>query len=680
MSERELRFRQVHLDFHTSPDIENVGADFDSDEFASTLARAHVNSVTCFARCHHGHIYFDTKKHPERIHPQLARRNLLAEQIEACHERGIRVPIYTTIQWDAYTADRHRDWLMIDEEGKEYGTAPLAPGFYRYLDVLHPGYRQFLRNHLQDILETLPVDGLFLDIVQPQWSAARHWLDAMDNAGLDPEDASARERFARKVLSEWKLETTDFIRQFNTDCTVFYNAGHVGPGHRPTIDAYTHYELESLPSGGWGYMHFPQTMRYARTLGRDCLGMTGKFHTSWGDFHSFKNEAALQFECFNMLALGAKCSVGDQLHPSGRIDPHTYDLIGKVYAEVEAKEPWCVCAKAVSEVGVFTPEAFPGKDAGPGRDLPAAMGAVRMLQELCAQFDLVDAERDLAAYKLLVLPDEIPVDEALEAKLKAHVAAGGALIASCRSGLKPGGDARSQGARQEVRTGAFASDLFGVELKGDAPFSPDFIVPGEKLGPDLPPTGHVMYLRGLEVEAGDGAEVLADVEIPYFNRTWRHYCPHAHTPSSGRVAYPGVVRKGSCIYFAHPVFTQYNQNAPLWCKKLVAAAVDLLLPRKLVEVEAPSSMLAALNHQPDRKRYVLHLQHYIPERRGQRFDVIEDVIPVHDVRVSVVVPGKAEAVLLVPAGEAIDFEQVDGRVGFTVPKVDGHCMVEITLG
>ena len=96
-------------------------------------------------------------------------------------------------------------------------------------------------------------------------------------------------------------------------------------------DAYTHFELESLPSGGWGYLHFPLTMRYARTLGLDCLGKTGKFHTSWGDFHSFKNAEALQYECFRMLALGAKCSIGDQLHPVGKIDPHVYDLVGSVY-------------------------------------------------------------------------------------------------------------------------------------------------------------------------------------------------------------------------------------------------------------------------------------------------------------------------------------------------------------
>ena len=74
------------------------------------------------------------------------------------------------------------------------------------------------------------------------------------------------------------------MRKQNPDCTIFYNAGHVGPCTRASRDAYTHFELESLPSGEWGYLHFPVTARYARTLGLDCMGMTGKFHTEWGDF------------------------------------------------------------------------------------------------------------------------------------------------------------------------------------------------------------------------------------------------------------------------------------------------------------------------------------------------------------------------------------------------------------
>jgi hypothetical protein len=113
LKETELRFRQIHLDFHTSEFIESVGSNFDPDEFAETLVKANVNSITCFARCHHGWLYFDTKAFPERKHSHL-QKELIPRQIQACHQRGIRVPIYLTVQWDHYTAPRHPEWVAQD--------------------------------------------------------------------------------------------------------------------------------------------------------------------------------------------------------------------------------------------------------------------------------------------------------------------------------------------------------------------------------------------------------------------------------------------------------------------------------------------------------------------------------------------------------------------------------------
>ncbi|GAB4464231.1 MAG: hypothetical protein OHK0029_34000 [Armatimonadaceae bacterium] len=677
MKNPELVFRQIHLDFHTSPDIPEIAADFDPEEFAQTLERAHVNSVTCFARCHHGMIYFDSQKHPERVHPHLKNRNLLREQIEACHKRGIRVPIYVTVQWDDFTADEHRDWLCVDASGREYDTAPLAPGFYRFLDVFHPGYRQFLFDHIDEVLTSLPTDGLFLDIVQARPSLAKYWLDAMDNAGVNPEDEGERQRFAQTVIRDWEHEMTEFIRSRNSDCTIFYNSGHVGPRHRLSQEAYSHYELESLPSGGWGYLHFPQAMRYARVLGKDCLGMTGKFHTSWGDFGSYKNPAALQFECFHMLALGAKCSIGDQLPPRGSLDSATYELVGQVYAEVAQKEPWCKNTVPVAEVGVLTPEEFvdqrPAFNAKSERDVPSVLGAVRMLQELQYQFDILDSRCDLSNYKVLILPDDLPVSDTVAAKLRAYVQNGGKLLASHRSGLNPTG----AGFHSEF------TDLFGVRYVGAAPFSPDFLVPGAELialdGAGGRDAAHVMYLAGTQVTAGTDAAILATVQKPYFNRTWRHYCSHRHTPSAQEDAgYPGITQKDNCAYFMHPVFTQYFDCAPLWCKTLVGAVLKRLLPQRLVTVEGPSSIIAALNHQPSENRYVLHLLHYIPERRGTAFDVIEDVIPLHQLTIRLHLPDGVSNAELVPEGTMLPVERNEDGLTLTLPTLNGHAMIALS--
>lgn len=656
----DLRYRQVHLDFHTSQHIAGIGDAFDAEEFASVLDQARVNSVTAFARCHHGYNYYDGKAHPERKHPHL-KRNLLREQIEACHKRNIRVPIYTTVGWDQYTADEHPEWRQVLPDGKMQGTPPYEAGFYRLMCLNSP-YKDFLKAHVKDIFDSVPVDGLFFDIIKTQDCSCPYCRQSMEKLGIDAANEKARLEFGKQVHDKWVMEMTAHVKALggmNKNSSVFYNGGHVGYTLRPIREGFSHWELESLPSGGWGYLHFPMSVRYARTLDADCLGMTGKFHTSWGDFHSLKNPAALQFECFQMLALGAKCSIGDQLHPAGKIDAATYDLIGSVYREVEKKEAWCKDAKPLVDIGMIGLEEFIG-----GRVPPPGGGLTRMLHESQHQFDILDTQSDFSKYKVLVLPDEIAVNAALAAKIQAYLAGGGSLIASYHSGLNEAKD-------------AFALLALGVKFKGDAPYSPDFIKPRAALSKAMPNSELAMYLKGLEVEPLAGSEVLADCVIPYFNRTWDHYSSHKHTPSSGKVGYAGVVRNGRSIYFAHPIFTQYNKNAPRWCKQLFLNALELLLPEPLVKLEqAPTTTITAYNEQSNRR--VLHLLHYIPERRGMDFDVIEDVIPIFAVKVSAAVQGSVKDVSLAPQGTRIPFEQKGKRVNFTVPKVDGHQMIAIS--
>lgn len=415
----QLRFRQIHLDFHTNEELTGIASDFNAEEFAATLKRAHVDSVTLFARCHHGMIYYDSRKNPERIHPGLQNKNLLKEQIEACHAQGIRTPIYTTVQWDYYTTREHRDWVCVNGQGQPIGESgevqlPLEPGFYDSL-CLNTGYRQFLKGHVAEILEEFkPIDGIFLDIVNPVPCICPACKRKMLEEGYDPVREEDRAAFGQKTIDKWQEEMTAFIHEKAPQASIFYNRGHIGTPHRRSRDTYTHFELESLPSGIWGYLHFPTTVRYARTLGKEYMAHTGKFHTMWGDFHSYKNQAALEFECFQMLAQGAKCLIGDQLNPNGKLSESVYELIGRVYRQVEEKEPWCENTNPIVEIGVFTTEEFVGASGG---NLPGSLkGAVRMLQEGAMQFDILDSFSDFSKYRLLILPDEIPVNKEITSR------------------------------------------------------------------------------------------------------------------------------------------------------------------------------------------------------------------------------------------------------------------------
>ncbi|RYX81544.1 beta-galactosidase [bacterium] len=673
-----LPFRQIHLDFHIHEAIPGLARNFNPHEFAATLERASVNSVTCFARCHHGWMYYASQQHPDRIHPNLQDHDLLKKQIEACHARGIRVPIYTTVQWDHQTAQQHPEWVAVAADGAPVSMAesmPYEAGFYRFLCLNSP-YRDWLKAHVRELLEVFPVtDGLFFDIVWGIDCSCRFCRAKMREGGFDARRKEQRLAYARQMIEEFTREMTAHVREFNADCSIYYNSANIGPGRREPLDAFTHLEFDALPSDSQnGYMNFPRQARFERNLGKDCVGMTGKFHRGWGDIHSFKNRAALEYDCFQLLAFNCKCLIGDQLDPSGLLDSTTYDLVGAVYSQVAAKEAWCEGARALVDIGLLSPAEW-------RTGSRADVGATRVLQEAGHQFDILDSQSDFSLYKVLILPDRIPVSPGLADKIESYVANGGKLLASFEAGLN------------EAKT-EFALPSLGVTLRDNPVVDEsgelvrgriigwkqahyaDFIRPEGEIGKGLPSTEHVMYTKALEADATGEAQVLAPIILPYFYRTEAAFSSHMHAPSSGEIGSAGVVQNGNSIYFAHAIFELIDHFALPWAKKMVVNALELLLPEPILRHNGPSTLQTTVNLQPQHDRAIVHLLHYIPEARAQYLSVIEDVIPLFNVKLSLLLPKPIKTATLQPQGQPLSFEvDPDGRTQVEVPRLDGHQMV-----
>ncbi|GAC1467094.1 MAG: hypothetical protein PVS3B1_15900 [Ktedonobacteraceae bacterium] len=175
MSKTTLRYRQVHLDFHTSAACEDVGADFDPRVFAETVKMGHVDSMTIFAKCHHGFSYYPTKVATE--HPHL-KFDLMGQQIEALHSAGIRAPIYITLMWDDLAGEQHPEWIIVDKAGREVmrppltNQSPLIGGSgWTTLD-LTSGYGDYVIAQVEEISRNYQVDGFFFDIcfLRPNYS------------------------------------------------------------------------------------------------------------------------------------------------------------------------------------------------------------------------------------------------------------------------------------------------------------------------------------------------------------------------------------------------------------------------------------------------------------------------------------------------------------------------------
>lgn len=653
----QLSPRQVHLDFHTTELIGGIGSRFDAKEFARTFKDASVSSATVFARCHHGWLYYDSKKFPELVHPGLVNRNLLADQVRAMHAEGVRAPVYITVQWDYHSATTRPEWLIRKQDGSHEGGPFMEPGFYQSLCV-NTGYADFLKEVTKEVCELLhgELDGLFFDIVgiRPCWCAACR--KEMKEKGIDAADETQVQAFARMVLDRFKLDMTEFVRQYDKDCTIFYNAGHVGPCTRDSVDAFTHFELESLPSGGWGYLHFPVTARYARKLGLDCMGMTGKFHTSWGDFHSLKNVAALEFEAFRMLSYGFACSIGDQLEPNGALNPATYRLIGKVYGPFAEREQWARPSSPLVEAAVLTSENPLYEHRMPN----SILGAAQLLDELALQFDILDETMPLDGYKLVVVPDDFTTSDEMQSKLDAFVKAGGRVLACHKGGL--GADGKYPACYQ-------------AKYLGDMAVYPDFIIAQGELAKGLEADNeYAIYQQGASI-APDGCKTVLTARAPYFKREGDRFCSHRYTPSAKGEPYAAAVANGSVILFAHPLFSQYRDNAPLWVKKLVANALDQLLPGRLVRHDGPSTVSVQLLNQPEKNRVCAHILSYIPVRKSATIDIIEERTAARNLTLRLNLPKAVTSARLVP--ENVELTVRDGAV--TVPEVDGYAIVELTL-
>lgn len=637
-----MNFRQVHLDFHTSEKIPGIGEKFDKKQFQNALIAGHVNSITIFAKCHHGWMYYPSKV--GSIHPGL-KFDLLKAQIEAAHEIGVKTPIYLSAGLDEQILHIHPEWR---NQNKEHMFSNFAiPGYH--LTCFNTPYLDLLLAQIKEVCENYDADGIFLDIVGVRQCCCDSCLKELIKRGMNPNSDEDLTALGEEVYANYYKKVRETIDSVKPGLPVFHNGGHIVQGRRDLAHANTHLELESLPTGGWGYDHFPMSARYVQNLDMEYLGMTGKFHTSWGEFGGFKHPNALRYEVALSAAHGAKCSIGDQLSPDGHMDMSTYDLIGKAYAELEEKEPWLDNVSPVCDIAVLSNEAMNGE-----RLPDAEVGAGRILIEGKYQFSIVDKEVPLDGFKLLILADNIVLDDEFEKRLKDFVNKGGKILASGKSA---------------VSDGKFCFD-FGSEYTGESEYKPSYIRP---LIDNKNESDFIMYTACQKIKATDG-KVLAEAVVPYFNRTAEHFCSHQHTPSSGRVDGAGIVSGKDGIYIAWNIFSDYAQKGEFIAKKTVMQCIDMLLGDEKVLVTNLGSMgVATLLEQKD--RYIAHLLYAIPTKRGKNIEIIEDIYPVNDVELAVKVKENVKRVYLAPQNTDVDFTVDNGYVKVKGIKVDCHQMV-----
>jgi hypothetical protein len=142
------------------------------------------------------------------------------------------------------------------------------------------------------------------------------------------------------------------------------------------------------------------------------------------------------------------------------------------------------------------------------------------------------------------------------------------------------------------------------------------------------------------------------------------------------------VQNGSVLYVARPLFREYAESARLVHKQVLGNCIARLLPRPRIGAHnLPSTAIVTVRQQGH--DLLVHLLHYVHQRRGQTLDVIEDVLSLHGVQLDVRAAQRPAAVRLVPGEEPLDWTWQDddaegeGYVRLTVPRLDGYQIVQL---
>jgi hypothetical protein len=360
-----------------------------------------------------------------------------------------------------------------------------------------------------------------------------------------------------------------------------------------------------------------------------------------------------------MVAYGAACNFGDQLHPLGEMDPDTYGSIGAAYDYVEQIEEYGVGAEPFSNVGLWTT----GQEADDE-------GVARMLLEIQRDFVVVGPESDLSQVGAIILtgaPCLSEVQAEVQAmKLTAFAAHGGGLLVLGESALDCAGK-------------HFVLNV-GATYLGPGRFDVDYTVVGDELRKNLVSSPFLNYEPAIRVRPAGDSKVLAAIHEPYFSRTYAAYCSHRNTPHQVEpAAHPAALSRGNIVFLPHRLGRMYYAHGARVHRELFKNALRLASPRPTLHVKMPSAGRVSVLRQPDHHRYVVHLL-YAPAMPRGECQLIEDLVPLYDIPLEFRVPERIAGAYLAPGGQALEMTESDGVVSLTVPKVECHQAVVFQYG
>ncbi|MDD3927151.1 MAG: beta-galactosidase trimerization domain-containing protein [bacterium] len=293
-------------------------------------------------------------------------------------------------------------------------------------------------------------------------------------------------------------------------------------------------------------------------------------------------------------------------------------------------------------------------------------GYFQALTRAHIQFDiLLDQDLNtekLSAYRTVVLPDAACLDYDAVLALREFVCHGGNLVCSFEAGLY---DAE----------GDYSEELF--ELLGIETVDGAFpVVRGENYVRVA--TDYIGFKAGDLVERAEYAlkvKAVQRAEAPAF---FMAPLTGDYVPLKGVSSYPALIvnsySKGNVVYFPEAVGHFYGVTGMPSAENRIAGMIKRLMPKSMLEVQAPKTVSVEAYRQSDKNRIILHLVNNTVDGRPAT-----ERLPVMDINISIRLDRSPKDVCTLRENKGMEWRMEGSRLEVRIPVIDLYEVVNVEL-
>lgn len=640
---RKESFFGLHFDFHASYEDAEIGKNLSKGMIDSLLVMAKPDYIQVDCKGHPGYSSYPTQVGSQTggyVRDPLK----LIREVTSSHE--VAMYVHYSGVWDRRAIELHPEWARVDAKGN-----PDINETSRHSDYVD----SLMLPQLKELARDYKVDGAWID--GECWGTNLDYSpaaieDFQKQTGIDPVPRSS----ADTGYYEWK----EFTRKKFRDHMAYYvDAMHqFSPGFQITSNwAYTGFMPEPVTtnidfiSGDLA----AQSSVYSAAFEARCIAHQGKpwdlmgwsfaFNRKTG-FRSPKSTIQICQEAAQVLAMGGGFQLYYNQNRDASFQTWAYPSMQEISEFCRERKAYCFQNTQIPQVALLYSSVSFIKDGeriysysdGIADELK---GTLMMLMDQQYSVDIVmehHLKGDMKKYPVIVIPGWGSLADEFKSELLEYTKNGGSIVLIGPSTLT-----------------LFKDDL-GIDIKNTMPDEAIYLAYQGEMGMLRSPRVEVKPNKDAVLTGG--LSKIADFRSPLI--------PAASVQNYG---------KGKIAL----IFTNLGQN---YITRRISLASDFLdevvqqvFPDPVVSIEGSGFVHVNLNR--NQNNTYVHLMNTAGEHDNANVGQIDEIPPLYDLSLGLILPEKPREIILQPENRALDFQWKDGKAFMKISKLEIYSIIEV---